>query len=175
MPNTSTQSYWPARERARGELQRRRAARAARFDVDDRHAGTREGAEHLVPRGHTAVRGAAERGLERRVTGFAQRVAHGLYAHLRDGGAVKTPERMHADTADDDARARRRGAHRATGANAHTTSSVPSSSAPTTSVTSSIGWPNTRRAGSASVSRVITRSASRSSSTTPNPYGTGPS
>ena len=51
-------------DRARRELQRRRTARAAGLDVDDRDAGERERAEHLVARGDARVRGAAERGLE---------------------------------------------------------------------------------------------------------------
>ena len=38
-PNTSTVSYWPAPIAWRAELERRAAARAARLDVDDRHAG----------------------------------------------------------------------------------------------------------------------------------------
>ena len=39
MPNTSTQSYWPARIAPAASMQRGAAARAAGLDVDDRHAG----------------------------------------------------------------------------------------------------------------------------------------
>ena len=54
-------------DRAGRELQRGAAARAAGLDVDDRHAGARERAEHLVAGRDAAVGGAAERGLETRV------------------------------------------------------------------------------------------------------------
>ena len=79
MPNTSTQSYWPARIAPGRELQRGAAARAAGLDVDDRDPGERERAEHLVAGGDARVRGAAERGLEPAGVadaGFGQRGPH---------------------------------------------------------------------------------------------------
>ena len=141
-------------DRAGRELQRRAAARASGFDVDDRHAGERQRAEHLVSRRDPAVRGAAERGLERRVPGLGERRPHRVHAHVGRGLALEPPERMDA---------------RAGYANAHVTTPSGSSSA-----TRVIGWPNSSRAGSDSRRRVMMRSCSCTSSTTPKPYGTGP-
>ena len=56
----------PGSDGAGREHQRGAAARAAGLDVDDRHAGQPERAEHLVPGRDARVHGRAERGLERR-------------------------------------------------------------------------------------------------------------
>ena len=121
-------------DRARRELQRGAAARAAGFDVDDRHAGARERAEHLVARRDPAVRGAAERGVERRVAGFGERGAHRVHAHVGVRQPVEPAERVDADAGDLDAVTRltartptstelRRAARRPTSASAGRTSS----------------------------------------------------
>ena len=86
-------------DRAGRELQRGAAARAAGFDVDDRAAGARERAEHLVAGGDTAVGRAAERGLERRVAGLGERVAHRDDTHVGVGRVGEAAERMDADAA----------------------------------------------------------------------------
>ena len=146
----------PGADRACRELQRRTAARAAGFDVDDRTSSQCERAEHLVSRRDAAVRGATERGLKLRVTGLGERGANSVDTHLGVRYAVEPPERVEADAGDGYS-------------NAHVT--APPSSSSTTSV---IACPNDNRDGSASFRRVMTRSCSRSSSTTPNPYGTSP-
>ena len=156
----------PGPDRARRELEGGTAARAARLDVDDRHARARDRAEDLVTGRDAAVRGAAERGLERRIAGLGERGAHRVHTHVGVRQRVEASEGMDADTGDLDA------GHdpAAAGVNAHVTTPSWSSSA-----TRVIGWPNCSRAGSDSVSRVTTRSCSRVSSTTPKPYGVGPS
>ena len=92
-------------DRAGRELQRGAAARAAGLDVDDRHAGARERAEHLVAGGDAAVRGAAERGLERagcRPRPSAARTAcTPMSVTVR---SVEPAERMDADAGDLDRR-----------------------------------------------------------------------
>ena len=158
MPNTSTQSYWPARIAPGRELEGGAAARAAGLHVDDRHARARERAEHLVARRDAAVRRAAERGVEPGIAGLGQRGAHRVHAHGRVREPVEPPERMDARPP-----AHRRHARDVTASaalsNAHVVTVSPFSSG-SVSATSRIGWPNARRAGSASVNRVITRSCS---------------
>ncbi len=141
-------------DRAGRELQRRAAARAAGFDVDDGDAGERQRAEHLVARCDPAVRRTAEGGLERRVAGFVERGAYRGDTHLGGCLALEPPEGVDA---------------RSGYANAHVTTPPGSSSA-----TSVMGRPNSSFVGSDSRRRVMTRSRSRTSSTTPNPYGTDP-
>src|SRR5665213_506347 len=140
--------------RAGRELESSATARAPRFDVDDRHTREREGAEHLVARGDAAVRSAAERGLEGRIPRLRERRAHRVHAHVGRGLALEPAEGVNAG---------------AGYANAHVTAPSGSSSA-----TRVIGWPYSSRLGSVSRSRVMSRSFSCTSSTTPNPYGTVP-
>ena len=87
-------------DRAGGELERGAAAGAPGFDVDDRHAGARDRAEHLVAGRDPAVRRAAERGLERRVAGFGERGAHRVHAHVGVRRVVEAAERVDADAGD---------------------------------------------------------------------------
>ncbi len=70
--------------------------------------------------GDAAVRGAAERGVDARMTGLGERGAHGVHTHVGDGRVLEPPERMDSD---------------AGYVNAHVTTSVPSSSAGSTSLT----------------------------------------
>ena len=154
-PNTSAQSYWPARIAPAASCKRGAAARAAGLDVDDRHAGERQRAEHLVARRDAAVRGAAERGLELRVARFGERGAHRVHAHLGRGVAFEPAERMQPDAGLCErprhhpvGKRRRDERHRLAERRA--------------------------RAGSVSHSRVMIRNFSCASSTTPKPYGTGP-
>ena len=101
-PNTSTQSYWPARIAPAASCSAAPPLAQPGFDVDDRHAGARERAEHLVSRRDAAVRGAAERGVERGVAGFGERGAHRVHAHVGVGDAVEPSERMDPDAGDFD-------------------------------------------------------------------------
>ena len=140
-PNTSAQSYCPARIAPRRELERGASARAARLHVDDRHPGAGERTEHLVARRHAAVRGTAERRLEVGLAGFGQRGAHCVHAHVGVREVVEAPEPMDADAGYFDA-------------NAHVTTPSCNSSA-----TSVIGCPKVSAAGSASVRRVTMRQA----------------
>ena len=64
VPKTRTVSYCPARMAPAASMRAAPAAGAAGLDVDDGHARHAEAAEDLVARGHPAVGGAAERGLE---------------------------------------------------------------------------------------------------------------
>ncbi len=148
-PKTSAAVVLAGADRTRRELERGSAACAAGLDVDDRHAGECERAEDLVTRRDTAVRGSAERRLERGVTGFRERGAHGVYAHVGRGLALESTERVETGSGY---------------ANAHVTTPSGSSSA-----TSVIGRPYSSLVGSASRKRVITRSFSFTSSTTPKP------
>ena len=154
-PNTSAQSYWPARIAPAASCERGAATGASGFDVDDRYTCARDRAEHLVARRDPAVRRPAERSLEGRVAGFGERAAHRVHAHLGVRQPFEATERMDAD---------------AGYANAHVTTPPGSSSA-----TSSMVWPNASRAGSGSRNRVTMRSSSFVSSTMPKPYGTVPS
>ncbi len=85
------------------------------------------------------------------LAGFGQRGAHCVHAHVGVREVVEAPERMDADAGYFDA-------------NAHVTTPSCSSSA-----TSVIGCPKASAAGSASVRRVTMRRRSSVSSTTPNP------
>ena len=136
-------------DRAGRELQRGAAARAAGLDVDDGQPRERQRAEHLVPRRDAAVRGAAERRLERRVAGLLERGAYSVHSQVGRGAALEPSEGMDA---------------RPGYANAHVT--APSGNSSATSVS---GWPNSSRAGSDSRNRVMTRRRSCTSSTTPKP------
>ena len=102
-PNTSTQSYWPARIAPAASCSAAPPLAQPGLDVDDRHAGARERAEHLVAGRDAAVRGAAERGLERRIAGLGERGAHRVHAHVGVRRAVEAAERMDADAGDLDA------------------------------------------------------------------------
>ncbi len=84
----------PGPDRARGEHERRCAARAAGLDVHDRDAGAAERAEHLVARGDPGVGGAAERGVEAGVAGLVERGAHGGDAEVGDGPVGEPTEGM---------------------------------------------------------------------------------
>ena len=99
-PNTSTQSYCPARIAPAASCS---AAPPLAQPASTSTIGMpvqRERAEHLVARRDAAVRGAAERGLERRVAGLGERGAHRVHAHVGGGHAVEAPERMDADAGD---------------------------------------------------------------------------
>jgi len=151
------------------------AARAPRLDVDDRHTGEPERAEHLVAGGDARVHGRAEGGLEPRVAGIGERTAHGGDGHVGDRDAVEAPERMDPDARDLDAGHHAPPSPRPSpGANAYVITAVPSSSVCSVSATNRIAWPNASALGSGSVSRVITRRPSVSS-TMPNPNGISPS
>src|SRR5262245_31834605 len=155
----------------RGQGKGRGATGAARLDVDDRHAGQPEGRQHLVAGGDASVDRAAEGGLEAAALdpGVAQRGPHRLHAERGETAVHEASERVQADTGDVD------GSHDATaGAKAYDMTAAPSSSVNSGSITSVTGSPGRRRCRSASVSRVMTWRSTPSSSTTPNPYGTGP-
>src|SRR5262249_8198050 len=120
------------------------------------------------------VDGAAEGGLEPapRDVGVRQRVAHGDDPEGGETAVGEAAEGMQADARDVD-RPHGVGVRVGSGAKADDRTGVPSSSANSGSMTSCTARPGRRRDGSDSVSRVITRSPS-ASSTTPKPYGTGP-
>ena len=157
----------PRTDGRRRQHERGSPAGAAGLHVDDGHARHAEAAEHLVARRDTAVGGATEGGLKVALADprLAQRGAHGHYTHVGRRDAVETAERVQADTGHGDA------GH--AGAKAYVTTSLPSGSRCSGTIRSSIGWPATNEPGSLSVSRVMTRTPS-GSSTTPTPKGTSP-
>ena len=154
-PNTSAQSYWPARIAPAASC---RAAPPLAQPASMSTMGTPVSASApstLWPDSDAAVRGSAERGLELGVPRLRERGAYRVHAHVGCGLALEAAEGMNAG---------------AGYANAHVTTPLGNSSA-----TSVIACPNSSCAGSDSRRRVMMRSCSCTSSTTPNPYGTAPS
>ena len=146
----------PGPDRARRELQRGAAARAAGFDVDDRLAGQRERAQAPCdPTRRRRTRCRRTRPGSADSPASARRSAHRVHTHLGRGHALEAPERVETD---------------AGYANAHVTTPV---RATRRQRASSLDR-TPAGAGSASRRRVMTRSCSCTSSTTPNPYGTAP-
>ena len=102
MPNTSTQSYWPARIAPAASWS---AAAPLAHPASMSTIGmpvSASVAEHLVAGGDPGVRGAAERGLEVAApdAGLGERRAHRGDAHVGDGAVLEPAERMDADAGD---------------------------------------------------------------------------
>ncbi len=75
------------------------ATGAAGLDVDDGHPGHAQARQHLVPRGHAAVGGGAEGGLEAALAQarLGQGGPDGGDPHVGDGAVFETAEGVDAD------------------------------------------------------------------------------
>ncbi len=137
IPNTSTQSCWPARiEPAASWSAAAPLAQPASMSTIGIPV-QRERAEHLVAGRDPGVRGAAERGLEVAPPdpGLGERGADRGHSHVGDGPVLEPAEGMDADPRDLDGGP----AH---GVNSQVSTIVPSSSVWSGTICSRIGWPN---------------------------------
>ena len=96
MPNTSTQSYWPARIAPAASINAAPPLAHPASTSTIGMPGACDRAQHLVPRGDAGVRGAAERGLERRVPCFRECARTAVTPMSVTLTVVEPPERMHA-------------------------------------------------------------------------------
>ena len=101
MPNTSTQSYWPARIAPAASCSAAPPLAQPGLDVDDRHAGARERAEHLVARRDARrTRCRRTRPGTRGLPASASAARTACTPMSVFGDAVEAAERMDADAGD---------------------------------------------------------------------------
>ena len=134
-PNTSTQSYCPARIAPRRELTARR--RRSRSRPRRRRSACRCARARRAPCGPAATPPYAvpqNAALERGIARLGERGAHRVDAHVGDRASVEAAERVDADAGDLDAASRCLDAERS---NAHVVTSVGKLVGD-----ERIGWPN---------------------------------